>query len=133
LPSQKTGKAVRVSAIFKVYKYHKKYFESLLSENSRTPEDDKEKIRNLLKKRRNPYVHRHSAITEKSSIISSDTKLRQFAGWTARSNMHYRYQHIRGNESQDVLCCTINKGRKGKEGPGNFRVERTNGQDATRD
>ena len=103
LPNQKTGKAVRVSAIFKVYKYHKKYFESLLSENSRIPEDDKEKIRNLLKKRWNPYVHRHSAITEKSSIISSDTKLRQFAGWTARSNMHYRYQHLRGNESQDDL------------------------------
>ena len=46
---------------------------------------------------------RPNAITEKSSIISSDTKLRQFAGWTARSNMHYRYQHLRGNESQDDL------------------------------
>jgi len=57
----------------------------------------------LLKKRWNPYVHRHSAITEKSSIISSDAKLRQFAGWTARSNMHYRYQHFRGNESHNDL------------------------------
>ncbi|MGA9154779.1 MAG: zinc ribbon domain-containing protein [Candidatus Nitrosopolaris sp.] len=65
--------------------------------------DDKEKIRELLRKRWNPYVHRHSAITEKSSIISSDAKLKQFAGWTPGSNMHYRYVHFRGNESQNVL------------------------------
>ena len=102
LPSMQTGKAIRVNAMFKVYKNYKKYFASLLSEN--IPEDDKEKIRELLKgKRWNPYVHRHSAITEKSGILSSDAKLRQFAGWTPRSNMHYKYVHFRGNESQDDL------------------------------
>jgi integrase/recombinase XerD len=101
LPNMQTGKRISVNAMFKAYKNYKEYFTSLLSTN--IPEDDKEKIRHLLKKRWNPYVHRHSAITEKSSIISSDAKLRQYAGWTARSNMHYRYQHFRGNESQDDL------------------------------
>jgi integrase/recombinase XerD len=101
LPSMQTGKAIRVNAMFKVYKNYKKYFASLLSEN--IPEDDKEKIRELLRKRWNPYVHRHSAITEKSGILSSDAKLRQFAGWTPRSNMHFKYVHFRGNESQDDL------------------------------
>jgi integrase len=102
LPSMKTGKAIRVNAMFKAYKDYKSYFTSLLSSEN-VPEDDKKKIRHLLKKRWNPYVHRHSAITEKSSIISSDVKLRQFAGWTPRSNMHHKYVHFRGNESQDDL------------------------------
>jgi integrase/recombinase XerD len=101
LPSMKTGKAIHVNAMFKAYIDHREYFKSLLSEN--IPEEDKERIRHLLRKRWNPYVHRHSAITEKSSIISSDVKLRQFAGWTPRSNMHYKYVHFRGNESQDDL------------------------------
>ena len=38
LPSTKTGKAIRVNAMFKVYKDYKSYFPSLLSEN--IPEDD---------------------------------------------------------------------------------------------
>lgn len=101
LPNMQTGKAIRVNAMFKAYKNYKEYFASLLS--SEIPEDDKEKIRNLLKKRWNPYVHRHSAITEKSRILSSDSMLRQYAGWTSRSNMHHKYEHFRGNESQDDL------------------------------
>ena len=102
LPNMKTGRQViSVNAIFKVYKDHKKYFESLLSTN--IPEDDKEKIKHLLKKRWNPYVHRHFAITEKSNILNSDSKLRQYAGWTQRSNMHHRYVHLRGNEAKHDL------------------------------
>jgi hypothetical protein len=29
--------------------------------------------------------------------------VKQFAGWTPRSNTHYKYVHFRGNESQDDL------------------------------
>jgi DNA-binding protein H-NS len=88
--------------MLKIYKNYKSYFTPLLSSEN-VPEDDKKKIRELLKKRWNPYVHRHSTITEKSSIISSDAKLRQFAGWTPRSNMHYKYVHFRGGESMKDL------------------------------
>jgi integrase len=102
LPSMKTGKTIHVNAMFKAYKDHREYFESLLI-SSNIPEEDKEGIRRLLNKKWNPYVHRHSALTEKSKILSSDAKLRQFAGWTANSNMHRRYVHFRGNESQDDL------------------------------
>jgi integrase/recombinase XerD len=86
LPNMQTGNALHVDAMLKAYNGYKKYFTSLLSSKD-VPEEDKKKIRNLLKKRWNPYVHRHSAITEKSGILSSDSKLRQYAGWTARSNM----------------------------------------------
>jgi integrase/recombinase XerD len=102
LPNLKTGKAIQVNAIFKAYNIYKKYFASLLSSKD-VPEDDKKKISHLLKKRWNPYVHRHSAITEKSGIISSGQKLKQFAGWTPRSNMHYKYVHFSGGESMKDL------------------------------
>ena len=102
LPNLQTGKAIQVNAMFKAYKNYKKYFTSLLSSES-VPEDDKKRIRNLLNKKWNPYVHRHSAITEKSCLLSSDSKLRQYAGWTPRSNMHYKYVHFSGGESMKDL------------------------------
>ncbi len=48
-------------------------------------------------------VLRHSALTEKSAILNSDSKLRQHAGWTANSDMHSRYVHFPGGESMDDL------------------------------
>src|SRR5215831_3299286 len=87
--------------MFIMYRRYKEYFTSLLS--SKIPEDDKTKIRDLLKKPWNPYVLRHSAITEKSGLLNSDSKLRQYAGWTARSNMHYKYVHFGGGESMKDL------------------------------
>jgi len=98
LPNMLTGKALHVPAIFKIYKNYKKFFTSLLSDN--IPEDDKKKIRKLIKKRWNPYVHRHSAITEKSNILSSDAKLRQFAGWAPIPSNIIPLSHT----SQQVIC-----------------------------
>jgi integrase/recombinase XerD len=102
LPNIQTGKSIQVDTMLKVYNNYKLYFTSLLSSED-VPEEDKKKIRNLLKKRWNPYVHRHSAITEKSGMLSSDAKLRQYAGWTARSNMHHKYVHFSGGESMNDL------------------------------
>jgi integrase/recombinase XerD len=97
-----TGKAIQVNAMAKAYKRHRSYLTSLLSSEN-VLDEDKSKIRGLLRKSWNPYVHCHSAITEKCEILSSDQKLRQFAGWTARSNMHYRYVHFTGGESMKDL------------------------------
>jgi hypothetical protein len=36
-------------------------------------------------------------------MLSSDAKLRQYAGWTPRSNMHYKYVHFSGGESMKDL------------------------------
>ena len=41
----------------------------------------------MLKKPWNPYIRRHSALTDKSKILKEHT-LRQFAGWTTGSNCH---------------------------------------------
>jgi hypothetical protein len=59
-------------------------------------------IRELLKKPWNPYIRRHSALTEKSGILK-EHHLSQFAGWSPGSNMHLKYLHYFGNESNDSI------------------------------
>ena len=64
--------------------------------------DEKQKIIKLLDKPWNPYIRRHSALTEKSTILKEHT-LRQHAGWSGRSQMHLKYLHYFGNESSENL------------------------------
>jgi hypothetical protein len=63
---------------------------------------DKLRIRELLKKPWNPYVRRHSALTEKSTIFKEHV-LRQHAGWSGSSQMHLKYLHYFRNESNESL------------------------------
>ena len=56
----------------------------------------------LLCKPFNPYVRRHSALTEKSVKLKSST-LSQHAGWSPTSNMSQKYIHYFGNESSESL------------------------------
>ena len=65
--------------------------------------EDKVKITELLKKPWNPYIRRHSALTEKSQILKENV-LRQYAGWSMGSNMPQKYVHYFGNEAnQNIL------------------------------
>jgi integrase/recombinase XerD len=50
----------------------------------------------------NPYIRRHSALTEKSTKLKSNI-LNQHAGWTMDSNMQQKYLHYFGNESSESL------------------------------
>ena len=66
------------------------------------PTTDKEHIKKLLDKPWNPYIRRHSALTQKSAFLKEHI-LRQHAGWSARSQMHLKYLHYYGNESSTSL------------------------------
>ena len=79
----------------------KSSFQKLL-EDATILSEDKEKIKDLLNKPFNPYIRRHSALTEKSTKLKSNT-LNQHAGWTANSNMAQKYIHYFGNESSESL------------------------------
>jgi integrase/predicted nucleic acid-binding Zn ribbon protein len=81
--------------------YKEKIFPKLLESPNVLPED-KQKIRELLKKPWNPFIRRHSALTEKSMILK-EHNLRQHAGWTPGSQMHLKYLHYFGNESSESL------------------------------
>jgi predicted nucleic acid-binding Zn ribbon protein len=75
-----------------------------LLDNTSVPPEDKQNIRELLKKPWNPYVvGRHATLTQKSRQLKEAT-LRVFAGWTPNSDMPKRYVHLFGNAAcEDIL------------------------------
>jgi integrase len=91
--------ALRINSIYLEYKTQ--IFPRLLDSPNVLPED-KQRIRELLKKPWNPYIRRHSALTEKSTILKEHV-LRQHAGWSGSSQMHLKYLHYFGNESNESL------------------------------
>jgi integrase/recombinase XerD len=96
------GRHIRATRIYNIYnEYKKEIFPKLLESPNVLPED-KPKIKELLKKPWNPYIRRHSALTEKSTILKEHV-LRQHAGWTPGSQMHLKYLHYFGNESNESL------------------------------
>ena len=91
-----------MTGLYQVYKYYKEeFFPKLLNDNT-VSNEDKEKIKSLLQKPFNPYIRRHSALTEKSVNLKSST-LNQHAGWSPNSNMSQKYIHYFGNESSESL------------------------------
>ena len=96
------GKQLTINGLYGIYKgYKEKFFPKLVEDNTISNED-KESIKALLLKPFNPYVRRHSALTEKSIKLKSST-LNQHAGWTPNSNMAQKYIHYFGNESSESL------------------------------
>jgi hypothetical protein len=96
------GRRISPRSLGKIYEgYKKKLFPKLLDSSNVLPED-KQKIRELLKKPWNPYIRRHSALTEKSAILKEHI-LRQHAGWSIGSQMPQKYLHYFGNESSESL------------------------------
>jgi hypothetical protein len=95
------GRALTVNGLHQLYTYYKKEFFPKLLENP-TVSEDKQRIKELLAKPFNPYIRRHSALTEKSAKLKFHT-LNQHAGWSQRSNMAQKYIHYFGNESSESL------------------------------
>lgn len=96
------GRHINEHSLLMIYDgYKKRVFPKLLG-NPLVSSDDKRNIKELLKKRWNPYVRRHSALTIKSKILK-ESILRQHAGWSGSSQMHLKYLHYFGNESNESL------------------------------
>ena len=97
------GKQLSENALYKQYSrtYKQKFFPNLLKDPS-IEERDKAYLRNLLTKPWNPYIMRHSALTQKSQILKEST-LRDHAGWSMTSKMPNVYIHYFGNESSKSL------------------------------
>jgi integrase/recombinase XerD len=96
------GRIINIISLRRIYQdYKDKLFTKLLDNPNVLPED-KQQIRELLKKPWNPYIRRHSSLTEKAIILKEHT-LRQFAGWSPASNMHLKYIHWFGSESAESI------------------------------
>ena len=96
------GKWLKPRVFNKIYSNYKNGLFSRLSVDPSVPSDDIQKIKQLLQKPWNPYIRRHSALTEKSRILKEHV-LRQHAGWSGTSQMHLKYLHYFGNESSESL------------------------------
>jgi hypothetical protein len=92
------NRAINVESLNRIYRGYKIEFFPKLLENPNVPHEDKQRIKQLLQKPWNPYIRRHSSLTEKSTILREHI-LRQFAGWSPGSNMHLKYLHYFGNDS----------------------------------
>jgi integrase/recombinase XerD len=92
-------KPIRVNSIYEDYK--NLVFPKLLDSPNVMPED-KQKIQELLKKPWNPYIRRHSALTEKARILKEPI-LKMHSGWSPNSQMHLKYEHWFGNESNESI------------------------------
>ena len=96
------GKSIRENSLFEIYNdYKKEFFPSLMHNPNVTPED-KQKIKELLKKPWNLYIRRHSALTEKARLLKEPI-LKMHAGWSPSSQMHLKYEHWFGNESSENI------------------------------
>jgi hypothetical protein len=96
------GRAIGIHAIEYIYRHYKReLFPRLLQSPNVSPED-KQKIKDILKKPFNPYILRHSGLTQKSKLLKEAT-LRIFAGWSTGSNMPQRYLHYFGNEASESI------------------------------
>jgi integrase len=108
------GRALREGSLARIYSQYKETYFPKLLKNPEIPSEDKQRIVELLKKPWNPYIRRHSALTEKS-IKLKEHILRQHAGWSPRSQMHLKYLHYFGNESTESLLETYGIVTKGQQ------------------
>ena len=99
------GRRLTVSVLSQNYSnYKRKVFPKILKNNDISKED-KYKLQNLLTKPWNPYIRRHSSLTQKSKILKEST-LRMYAGWAPNSGMPQKYVHYFGDEAnQDLLAA----------------------------
>jgi integrase len=96
------GRALNTNSLRGIYDNYKQEFFPKLLESPDVSSEDKAKIKTLLKKPWNPYIRRHSALTQKSTMLKEHI-LRQHAGWSGKSQMHLKYLHYFGNESNESL------------------------------
>jgi integrase len=96
------GRQLNINGLNQIYRNYKEDFFPKLLEDKTVSIEDKEKIKNILAKPFNPYIRRHSALTEKSVKLKSNT-LNQHAGWSMNSHMAQKYIHYFGNESSESL------------------------------
>jgi hypothetical protein len=73
------GNRLSSLALNNIYRNYKLVFFPALLEDPKVVPEDKQKIRELLKKPWNPYIRRHSALTQKAQILKSPV-LKQHAG-----------------------------------------------------
>jgi len=98
-----TGRRITREAMQAVYKNYKKIHFPKLLEDPTVPEEDKRKIRDLLKKPWNLYVRRHTAATEISKKLKDPVLVDQYMGWSHAGNTRQKYQHYYSDDGIEAM------------------------------
>jgi integrase len=104
-----TGRVLAHHTMYVVYDNYKKvHFKRLLKDNVTTvSEEDKRKIKELLKKPWNPYIRRHTAATEISKALKDSVLIDQYMGWSHAGNTRQKYQHYYNDDSFDAILMQM--------------------------
>ena len=111
--TKRRGRRVSRHSIYTAYSKYKKVDFPKLLKDPLVPEEDKRKIHDLLQKPWNPYLRRHTSVTEVSKAVRDPKILNQYYGWTENSNMWKRYTHYFADDSIDTVL-TVMDGLKPK-------------------
>jgi hypothetical protein len=103
-----TGRRLTRHSINAMYeRYKKKHFSTRLLKDPTVPEEDKCRIRNLLQKKWNPYVRRHTTVTEMHKTVKDPEILNQYFGWSPNSNMLKKYTHYYADDAFDIVLTEM--------------------------
>jgi hypothetical protein len=76
-------------------------------EDPLVPEEDKRKIRDLLKKPWNPHARRHTSATEISKVIKDPILINNYFGWSQTGNTRLKYQHYFADDTIDAMLTVM--------------------------
>jgi integrase len=103
-----TGRRLTRHSINAMYeRYKKQYFGARLLEDPTVPEEDKRKIRDLLQKKWNPYVRRHTTATEVSKVLKDPVLIDQYMGWSHSGNTRRKYQHYYTDDAFEAMLVNM--------------------------
>jgi integrase len=106
--TKNTGRRLAPHSIYNIYNnYKKEHFPHLLESDPSMSEEDKLKIRELLKKPWNPYIRRHTAATEISKTLKDSVLIDQYMGWSHAGNTRQKYQHYYNDDSFDAMLTQM--------------------------
>jgi hypothetical protein len=97
------GRRLSAHTINARYAYKKIHFPTNVLQDRLVPEEEKRKIRYLLKKPWNPYVRRHTEATEISKNLKDSVLIDQYMGWSHSGNTREKYQHYYADDSFDAM------------------------------
>jgi integrase/recombinase XerD len=98
-----TGKKLSRHTMHATYAIYKKERFPKLLEDPLVPEEDKRKIRELLKKPWNPYIRIHTAATEISKAVKDPVLIDKIFGWKHSGNTRQKYQHYYAYDGFDAM------------------------------
>ena len=102
-----TGRRLTRHSINAVYERYKKVVFPNMLKDPLVPEEDKRKIRDLLQKKWNPYIRRHTTATEVSKVLKDPVLIDQYMGWSHKGNTRQKYQHYYNDDAYEGMLVNM--------------------------